>query len=203
MRPLHGHSRHIRASEDGSSASASTARRTRPGTATPSRSGDAAHDPAATTHAAHHAAGHKRAGKRWPVTSAGWTARPTAVVWVAPCVARHLPGDLTSGIVETLDEHGSGGMPRRARRTRRGRLAEATVRALLGAPDRRPGCWLYSWPPTPASALSRSTDLLRRRSRLARPAISPWLTRENVAGRLRLLTRPEIKESAPNFDSYT
>ena len=29
----------------------------------------------------------------------------------------------------------------------------ATVRALLGAPDRRPGCWLYSWPATPASAL--------------------------------------------------
>lgn len=29
----------------------------------------------------------------------------------------------------------------------------AAVRALLGAPDRHPRCWLYSWPPTPASAL--------------------------------------------------
>lgn len=29
----------------------------------------------------------------------------------------------------------------------------ATVRALLGAPNRRPACWLYSWPPTRASSL--------------------------------------------------
>lgn len=32
--------------------------------------------------------------------------------------------------------------------------SSTTVRALLGVPDRRPACWLYSWPATRASALT-------------------------------------------------
>ena len=61
----------------------------------------------------------------------------------------HLPHDLThSTIYETTAA---------ACRDALGALdpgdPPATVRALLGAPDRRPGCWLYSWPATPASAL--------------------------------------------------
>lgn len=61
----------------------------------------------------------------------------------------HLPHDLTASTIydtaaaacrDALGALGAGDSP-------------ITVRALLGAPDRRPGCWLYSWPATPASAL--------------------------------------------------
>jgi hypothetical protein len=65
----------------------------------------------------------------------------------------HLPSDLDhSRIIETLDEAAAA-----ACRAALGALARGdspkTVVALLGTPDRRPGCWLYFWPPTRGSAL--------------------------------------------------
>jgi hypothetical protein len=61
----------------------------------------------------------------------------------------HVPSDLTRSTIS--------GAAAAACRDALGTLdpgdPPATVRALLGAPDRHPGCWLYSWPPTPASAL--------------------------------------------------
>ena len=62
---------------------------------------------------------------------------------------RHLPNDLTRSKIYD--------MAAAACRDALGALEPGdppeTVVALLGTPDRRPGCWLYSWPPTRGSAL--------------------------------------------------
>jgi hypothetical protein len=65
----------------------------------------------------------------------------------------HLPVDADrSNVIETLDDAAAA-----ACRAALGALARGdsskTVTALLGTPDRRPGCWLYFWPLTRGSAL--------------------------------------------------
>jgi hypothetical protein len=81
-----------------------------------------------------------RLDERWPCASLRAT------------VSR-LPDDLDySKLVETVTNAAAA-----ACRGALGALARGdspkTVAALLGTPDRRPGCWLYSWPPTSGSAL--------------------------------------------------
>ena len=78
--------------------------------------------------------------------------QPWSCALLRPAVS-HLPVDLDhSKIIETLDDAAAA-----ACRAALGALARGdspkTVLALLGTPDRRPGCWLYFWPPTRGSAL--------------------------------------------------
>jgi hypothetical protein len=78
--------------------------------------------------------------------------QPWSCALLRPAVS-HLAGDLDhSKIIETLDDAAAA-----ACRTALGALARSdsrkTVLALLGAPNRWPGCWLYYWPPARSSAL--------------------------------------------------